>query len=77
MTRLESVLAQALELSEDDREILLIHVHESLPESKDPWADPALVAELDRRVGHAVKHPETVMEWEQAEKFIFDSTLDS
>ena len=76
MTRLESVLAQALALSEDDREILLIHVHESLPESKDPWADPAFIAELDRESKYADEHPESVLEWEDAKKEIFEGLLD-
>lgn len=77
MTRLESVLAQALELSEGDREILLILVHESLPKPKDPiWTDPALIAELDRRSKEADEHPETLMEWDEAEKEIFAGLLD-
>ncbi|MFN8615704.1 MAG: hypothetical protein U0837_01265 [Dehalococcoidia bacterium] len=72
MTRLESVLAQALELSEDDREILLIHVGLSLEEQRyDRWSDPALIAELDRRAREADEHPEILMDWKKAEKFIF------
>lgn len=77
MTQLESVLSQALTLSEDDRESLLIHLHESLPKPKDDfWTDPALIAELDRRSKEADEHPETLMEWEEAEKEIFEGLLD-
>ena len=72
MTKYESVLSQALELDDRERELLIIEVTQSL-ESPDPpiWDDPRFKQEIERRVQHAREHPETLMEWDEAEKAIF------
>ncbi len=72
MTRFETILEQALTLDERERELLVIEVSQSLgaPEAGG-WDNPELIAELERRVLHARQNPETVMEWDEAEKAIF------
>jgi len=77
MTRLESVLAQALELDETDREILVIQVSQSLTDAEggELWSDPAFIAHLREVSRHADEHPETLMEWADAEKEIFGDRL--
>lgn len=71
VTKYESVLAQALELTEEERELLATQIHPGL--SKDyAWTEsPAYIAELERRVRHAGEHPETLVDWEDAEREIF------
>ena len=78
MTRYESVLTQALELDEDDRELLMIQVSESLEASKsDPFDNPSFIAMLDRESKYADEHPESLLEWRDAEKEIFEGLLGS
>jgi putative addiction module component (TIGR02574 family) len=45
---LETVLAKAMQLSEDDREMLAVHLFSSLP--RDPAVDAAWEAECERRI---------------------------
>ncbi len=71
VTKYESVLTQALDLDEEDRELLVLQVSLSLEGGPDPLADPRLIQELDRRVQHAREHPETALEWKEAELAIF------
>lgn len=77
MTKLESVLAQALEMEEEDRELLVIQVSQSLGDvdSQQQWNNPALIAYLREVSKHADEHPETVLDWEAAEKEIFGDLL--
>ena len=78
MTKYESVLTEALKLDDRERELLVIEVTQSL-ESSDPpmWEDPRFIQEIERRVQHAREHPETLMEWNEAEKAIFGDIDDA
>ena len=77
MTKYETVLTQALELDEKDRELLMIQVGESLEgSSTGPFDAPAFLAELERRSKYADEHPEELMEWDEAEKEIFGGLFD-
>jgi hypothetical protein len=70
VTKYESVLAQALELSDEERELLVVQLWDYKPEL-DPFLNPEFIAELERRSLHAKEHPETLVPWEVAEKEIF------
>jgi hypothetical protein len=77
VTKYESVLTQALELEEEDRELLMIQVSQSLEANKsDPFDNPAFIAMLDRESKYADEHPESLLEWKDAEKEIFEGLLD-
>lgn len=77
VTKYESVLTQALELEEEDRELLMIQMSQSLEASKTDFFDnPAFIAMLDRESRYADEHPESLLEWKDAEKEIFEGLLD-
>ena len=77
MTRFGSVLKQVLELDERGRELLVMEVSLTLePPTEDRFANPKFIAELERRSRHAHEHPETLMEWDEAEKEIFGGLLE-
>ncbi|MCC6960640.1 MAG: hypothetical protein IT301_12400 [Dehalococcoidia bacterium] len=63
MTTLDAVVAQALELSPNERAILVLRVQESLA--------PDLESMLKREAQCADEHPESLLDWEDAEKVIF------
>ena len=50
VTKFESVLEQALALSDEDRELLAIRIDMSLREVKDEGYDAAWAAEIKRRL---------------------------
>lgn len=63
MTTLDAVVAQALELNPNERAILVLRVQESLA--------PDLESMLKREAQYADEHPESLLDWEDAEKVIF------
>jgi len=71
VTKFESVLAQALELDDEDRELLAIRLGLSLEETE-PGYDEAWEAEIQRRLEALDRGEADEVEWEVAEKFIFD-----
>ena len=72
MTKFESVLSQALELDEDERQLLAMRLEMSLGEVKDPGYDAAWSAEIKRRVEELERGEADEMDWDDAMKFIFD-----
>jgi hypothetical protein len=71
MTRYESVLSHALELSEEDRESLVIRLGLSLDLGCSPVDEQAFIAELERLSREAAADPDGDMDWEEAERDIF------
>ena len=66
MTKFESVLTQALELDEADREWLAIRLNmslENVPAHDDAWA-----AELKRRIEEENRGEADLMDWEEFRK---------
>jgi hypothetical protein len=77
VTKYESVLTQALELDEEEDELLMIRVSMSLDAGKtDPFDNPSFIAMLDRESRYADEHPESLLEWDEAEKEIFEGLPD-
>ena len=68
---LESVRRDALALSRDDRELLAIDLHYTI--EKDPGRDEAWAAEVARRVKEVRLGSADLMDWDEAEKWIFDN----
>lgn len=72
MTKFESVLSQALELDEEERQLLALRLEASLGEAKEPGYDAAWEAEIKRRVEELERGEVELIEWDDAMKFIFD-----
>ena len=72
MTTFETVLSQALELDEEERQLLAIRLEASLGEAKDPGYDAAWEAEIKRRVEEVERGEADEVDWDEAMKFIFD-----
>ncbi|MGE3074033.1 MAG: addiction module protein [Dehalococcoidia bacterium] len=72
MTKFESVLNQAMELDEDEREMLAIRLGMSLREQKEPGYDEAWAAEIKKRLEEIDRGEAELVDWEEAEKLIFD-----
>ena len=64
MTKFESVLSQALELDEDERQLLAMRLRMSLAEAKGPGYDQAWKAEIERRVGEIDRGEVELTDWE-------------
>lgn len=64
----ESVLAQALELTEDERELLVISVRRSLPQAPKDGYDAFWDGEIKRRLEALVNGEEDEMEWDEFEE---------
>lgn len=69
MPTLEQVRQDALALSQDDRELLVVHLHASF--EKEPGYDEAWSAEIQRRIKAIDDGTEELVDWEDAEEFIF------
>ena len=67
-TNYESVLAQALELPEDERELLMINVGLSLKESPGDDYDAYWESEIKRRLEALEKGDEDEMDWDEFRK---------
>ena len=65
VTKYESVLAQALELSEEERELLAIQVGLSLNESPAGGYETRWEAEIKRRIEAVDRGEEEEMDWEE------------
>ncbi len=74
MTKYESVLAQ--ELTAEERELLAVQVTTGLEPDYGWMERDTFVAELERRMRHADAHPETLVEWDEAEREIFGELSD-
>ena len=72
MTKFESVLTQALELDSDERQLLAIRLGLSVSDDKVPGYDEAWAAEIKRRVEELDRGEADLVEWDEAEKLIFD-----
>ncbi len=72
MTKFETVLSQALELDEEERQLLAIRLEASLGEAKDPGYDAAWEAEIKRRIEELDRGEADEVDWDEALKFIFD-----
>ena len=72
MTKYESVLAQALELTEEERELLMIRVGLSLEEASPGKHDPYWDGEIKHRLEALEKGEEELVDWDEAERLIFD-----
>jgi hypothetical protein len=73
VTKFESVLSQALELDEEERQLLALRLEASLGEAKEPGYDAAWEAEIKRRVEELERGEVELIEWDDAMKFIFES----
>ena len=70
------VLHDALELSEDEREMLVCRLTASIDGETDDWlSDNEFLSEMRRRSDEARKHPENLVQWETVREELFgDST---
>ncbi|MFN8615685.1 MAG: addiction module protein [Dehalococcoidia bacterium] len=68
MTKFESVLSQALELDEDERQMLALRLEASLGEERDPGYDAAWEAEIKRRVDELERGEVELVEWEEVRR---------
>ncbi|MGE0600206.1 MAG: addiction module protein [Dehalococcoidia bacterium] len=68
MTKFESVLSQAMELDEDEREMLAIRLGMSLSEQKEPGYDEAWAAEIKKRLEEIDRGEADLVDWEEFEK---------
>jgi putative addiction module component (TIGR02574 family) len=66
VTKFESVLEQALALSDEDRELLAIRIDMNLP--KDEGHDEAWAAEIKRRLEEFDRGEADEMDWEDFRK---------
>lgn len=73
MTKFEAVLTQAMELDEDEREMLAIRLGMSLSDEKEPGYDEAWAAELKKRLDEIDRGEADLVDWENAERLIFDT----
>ena len=72
MTKFESVLSQALELDEEERQLLALRLEMSLGETQEPGYDVSWSAEIKRRVEELDRGEADEIDWDDAMKFIFD-----
>ncbi len=72
VTKYESVLAQALELTEDERELLMVRLGLTLRETPSDEYDAYWTAEIKRRLEALDGGEEELIPWDDAEKMIFD-----
>ena len=70
MTKYESVLTQALELDEDDRQMLLLQLELSL--DREPGYEEAWAKEIHKRISELDNGAAEIVEWDEAERLIFD-----
>jgi hypothetical protein len=70
VTKFESVLAQAMELDEDERLFLALQLDASVP--KDADDEEARAAEIKRRLEELDRGEADEMDWDEAMKEIFD-----
>jgi hypothetical protein len=72
VTKFETVLTQAMELDEDERQLLAIRLGMSIGDEKEPGYDEAWSAEIKRRLDEIDRGEADLVDWEEAEKLIFD-----
>ena len=72
VTKFESVLEQALELDEDEREMLVLELEIALGECTDSDDDEAWDAELKERLNAIDRGEDELVDWDEAERLIFD-----
>lgn len=72
VTKFESVLSQALELDEDERQMLALRLEMTLGEEKVPGYDAYWEAEIQRRIEELDRGEADEVDWDEAMKFIFD-----
>ena len=61
-----------MDLDEDEREMLAIRLGLSLSDQKEPGYDEAWAAELKKRIEEVDRGEADLVDWEEAEKLIFD-----
>ena len=67
---LESVRRDALRLSQDERELLALDL--ALSVEKEPGYDEAWAAEIERRIAEVKAGQADLMDWDEAEREIFE-----
>jgi putative addiction module component (TIGR02574 family) len=68
VTKFESVLNQALELDEDEREMLALRLGMTLSDDKEPGYDEAWAAELKKRLAEIDRGEADLVDWEEFRK---------
>ena len=71
VTKFDSVLAQALELDDEERELLAIRLGLGLAETE-PGYDEAWESEIQKRLEELDRGQAQVVDWDEAQKLIFD-----
>ena len=61
-----------MELDEDERQLLAIRLGMSIGDEKEPGYDEAWSAEIKRRLEEIDRGDADLVDWEEAEKLIFD-----
>lgn len=74
MTKFESVLSQALELDENDRQLLAMRLSMSLGEAKEPGYDQAWEAEIKRRLEEIERGEVELIDWEEVRSDLMNPT---
>ncbi len=68
MTKFESVLEQALELDEEERQLLALRLEASLGEAKELGYDAAWEAEIKRRVEEIERGEVELVDWDEVRR---------
>ena len=68
VTKFEAVLTQAMELDEDERQLLAIRLGMSIGDEKEPGYDEAWSAEIKRRLDEVDRGEADPMDWEEFRK---------
>ncbi len=76
MTKFESVLSQALELDEEERQLLAMRLYASLGEAKEPGYDAAWEAEIKRRVEEVERGEVEPVDWEEVRRGLMKPHLE-
>ena len=61
-----------MELDDDERQLLAIELGMSIATEKEPGYDEAWAKEIKRRLEELDRGESDEMDWDEAEKFIFD-----
>ena len=68
MTKFESVLAEALKLDEDERQLLAIRLGLSVSDDKESGYDDAWAKEIKQRLAEIDRDEAELVEWEEFRK---------
>ena len=75
MTKFESILAQAMELDEDERRLLAVRLGLSIGDEKEPGYDEAWSAEIKKRLDEIDRGEADLVDWEDFRKELISPSV--